>query len=101
MRSGLPFGPELSVAVRPRVRAARGGRHLVPAHLLPPAIALTLLLSGCAYPVPVGVQQPVRVTTTTTTTTAPGPAGTAATVSTAPAADGTFSQAQIDQMMAP
>src|SRR6478735_3017527 len=101
MRSGLPDAPELSVVLAPRVGAAHTGRHRSPAHLLPSAIALTVLLSGCAYPVPVAVQQPARVTTTTTTTTTPGPAGTAATVPTAPAADGTFNQAQIDQMMAP
>src|SRR6478735_5096159 len=101
MRSGLPDAPELSVVLAPRVGAAHTGRHRPLAHLLPSAIALAVLLSGCAYPVPVAVQQPARVTTTTTTTTTPGPAGTAATVPTAPAADGTFNQAQIDQMMAP
>ncbi|HYP85944.1 DUF3300 domain-containing protein [Variovorax sp.] len=67
--------------------------------MLPCAAALALLLGGCAYPVPVAVQ-PATVTTTTTTTSqrgVPPPAP----QSTAPAADGTFSQAQIDQMMAP
>ena len=74
---------------------------LPPSTLLPSALALAVLLTGCAYPVPVAVQQPATVTTTTTTTTTPRPASPAAPVSTAPAADGTFSQAQIDQMMAP
>ena len=100
MRSGLPDPRELSVVLAPRV-GAHTRRHPSPAHLLPSAIALTVLLSGCAYPVPVAVQQPARVTTTTTTTTTPSPAGTATTVPMAPAADGTFNQAQIDQMMAP
>src|SRR5688572_25123369 len=72
-----------------------------PSPLLPSALALAVLLTACAYPVPVAVQQPATVTTTTTTTTTPRPATPAAPVSTAPATDGTFSQAQIDQMMAP
>ncbi|HSV61272.1 MAG TPA: DUF3300 domain-containing protein [Variovorax sp.] len=74
---------------------------LPPSPLLPSALALAVLLTGCAYPVPVAVQQPATVTTTTTTSTTPSPGIPAAPVSTAPAADGTFSQAQIDQMMAP
>ena len=77
MRSGMPDAPELSVVLTPRVGAARSGKHLSHAHLLPSAVALTVLLSGCAYPVPVAVQQPATVTTTTTTSTTPGPAGTA------------------------
>ncbi|MDM0024391.1 DUF3300 domain-containing protein [Variovorax saccharolyticus] len=72
-----------------------------PAPALPSALALAALLAGCAYPVPVAVQQPATVTTTTTTTTTPRPAGSATPAFTAPAADGTFSQAQLDQMMAP
>ncbi|MDM0078888.1 DUF3300 domain-containing protein [Variovorax sp. J2P1-59] len=94
MKIGLPSAPELPVVL------AHPGMRRFPAHVLAPPIALAVILGGCAYPVPVAVQQPARVTTTTTTT-APGPAGPAATVPTAPAADGTFSQAQIDQMMAP
>ena len=100
MRSGLPDAPELSLVPTPVV-AARRGKQRSPAYLLTSAVALAVLLSGCAYPVPVAVQPQARVTTSTTTTTTPGAAGTAATVPTAPAADGTFSQAQIDQMMAP
>lgn len=76
MRSGLPDAPKLSVVLAPPVGAAHTGRHRSPAHLLPSAIALTVLLSGCAYPVPVAVQQPARVTTTTTTTTTPAPTST-------------------------
>ena len=73
---------------------------LPPSRLLPCALALSVFLTGCAYPVPVVVQQPTSATTTTiTTTTAPRQG--AAPVSTAPAADGTFSEAQIDQLMAP
>ena len=101
MRSGPPEPPEQPAVLAPRVGAVRSGRRRPPAHLLLSAVALCVLLGGCAYPEPVGVQHPGRVTTPTTTTTAPGPAGTVATVPTAPAADGTFSQAQIDQMMAP
>src|SRR6478735_9924502 len=100
MRSGLPDDPELSLVLTPRVEATRSGKHLSPGHLLPSAVALTVLLSGCAYPVPVAVQQPATVTTTTTTSATPRPAS-ATPVPTAPAANGTFSQAQIDQMMAP
>jgi hypothetical protein len=72
-----------------------------PAPLLPSALALAVVLGGCAYPVPVAVQQPATVRTTTTTTTTQSPPGNVPMVSTAPAADGTFNQAQIDQMMAP
>jgi len=69
--------------------------------LLPSALALAVLLTSCAYPVPVAVQQPATLTTTTTTTTTPRPASPGQPVATAPNADGSFSQAQIDQMMAP
>ena len=78
---------------------------LSPPHsaLLPLALALAVALPGCVYPVPVAApSQPATVVTTTTTrTTTPPPASNPAPVSTAPATDGTFSEAQIDQMMAP
>ncbi|MDM0047493.1 DUF3300 domain-containing protein [Variovorax sp. J22R115] len=101
MKIGLPGPPELPVTLAPPVAAARTGMRRYPAHVPASAIALAVMLGGCAYPVPVAVQQPARVTTTTTTTSTPMPAGSAAGVPTAPAADGTFNQAQIDQMMAP
>ncbi len=76
--------------------------HSPPSPLLPSALALAVLLAGCAYPVPVPVQQPTTITTTTTTSTTPRPAPAASVQPSAPAlADGTFNQAQIDQMMAP
>lgn len=100
MRSGSD-ALDISVFRAVAARFARSGMHRSLAPFLPSALVLVVLLTGCAYPVPVAVQQPATVTTTTTTITTPRPAGTATTVSTAPAADGTFNQAQIDQMMAP
>jgi hypothetical protein len=59
------------------------------------SIAAAWLVSGCAYPVPVAGQEvPGTVTTTTTTTTSSPVSGQAA-------SDSSFSQAQLDQMMAP
>lgn len=101
MRSELPGTPGMSVVLAITHGAARCGVGRLSAPWLTAALALPALLGGCLYPVPVAVQQPATVTTTTTTTSTPRPASTAAPVSTAPAADGTFSQAQLDQMMAP
>lgn len=74
-----------------------------PSAPLPSALAISMLLAGCVYPYPAPVvQQPATVVaTTTTTTSSAGSASAPAPISTAAAADGTFSQAQIDQLMAP
>jgi hypothetical protein len=99
MRIGLHEAPQVPAFAAAGADTARRGSRRSTVPLLPSALALAAMLGGCAYPVPVGVQPPATVTTTTTTTTTPRPAGTPTAVPAA--ADGTFSQAQLDQMLAP
>src|SRR5690349_13604764 len=61
------------------------------------SVATTAIAVGCAYPVPVAGQQG-PADTTTTPTFSPYDSASAATQSTA---NSTFSQGQLDQMMAP
>ena len=64
------------------------------------SVVTAVLAMGCAYPVPVAAQQAPAITTTPTLTTTSSPYDTAS-ASTQPTGGSTFSQAQLDQMLAP